>query len=61
MLTTVTEPDTVKVPSTIRLSAIVTVPPDESIVKFPDVVSMVFALVTPILIASIVAPANVTL
>ena len=54
-------PETVKLPVTTRLSSTVTVPPAESIVKSPDVVSISLAAVTPTLIASAVTPAKVTL
>ena len=60
VFTYATEPETVSVPVTDKLSSIVTVPPAESIVRFPEVVSIVFALVTPIFIASAVTPAKVT-
>ena len=61
VLIDVVVPETVKSPVTVRLSSIVTVPPAESIVRFPLAVSISPAAVTPILIASAVTPAKVTL
>ena len=45
-----------KLPVTVRLSSTVTVPPAESIVRLPLVVSISLSPVTPICILSIVAP-----
>ena len=50
---------TVNVPVTEALSSIVVVPPAESRVKLPEVVSISLSPVTPILILPAVAPANV--
>ena len=47
VLTVVVVPFTVRSPETIRLSSIVTVPPAESIVKLPAVVSISFDAVMP--------------
>ena len=47
-LTVVVVPETVRLPEMVTSSSMVTVPPAESIVKFPDEVSISPAAVTPI-------------
>ena len=47
-------PDTVWLPVTLRLSSIVVVPPAESIIRFPDDVSISLSPVTPILMLPLV-------
>lgn len=51
-------PEMVKLPETTRSSSIVTVPPVESIIKFPEDVSISLAAVIPILMLSAVKPAK---
>ena len=49
-------PVNVEVPETIKISSIVVVPPEESILKLPVEVSILLSSAIPILILSIVAP-----
>ena len=60
-LTVVVAPLTVKLPETVKLSSTVTVPPAESITKFPLDVSISPSAVTPTLILPAVIPATVGL
>ena len=56
LLMVVVVPFTVKLPETVKLSSTVTVPPAESITKFPVEVSISLSLVTPTCTLSILAP-----
>ena len=56
MFVTPNVPCKVALPLTVKISSIVVVPPAESIVKLPELVSISLSLVTPIWISSILAP-----